>query len=73
MEESSMKVWENAEMRELNISETAYSCSGGNFDGGYIGDGILSGHLSDKDCGYGKPDNIFEAIIGNGTPENRLS
>lgn len=73
MEESNMKVWENAELRELNIAETAYSCSGRNFDGGYIGDGILSGHLSDKDSGYGKPDNVFDAIIGNGTPVDKLS
>ena len=40
-----MKTWENAEMVELNISETAHGWTGWFRDGGYIGDGVISGHL----------------------------
>ncbi len=39
-----MKTWENAEMVELNISETAHQWVGDSWDGGYIGDGQISGH-----------------------------
>lgn len=43
-----MKTWENAEVKELNINETAHNWCGNSWDGGYIGDGILSGHLEHK-------------------------
>lgn len=49
-----MKVWENAEVKELSIAETAYNWIGNSRDGGYIGDGILSGHLG---CNKGDKDN----------------
>ena len=39
-----MKAWQNAEMMELNISETAHQWFGNTGDGGYIGDGMISGH-----------------------------
>ena len=68
-----MKVWENAEVKELSINETAHNVLGTYFDGGYIGDGQISGHLSNSNAGFGKPGNIFEAIIGNGTPVDQLS
>ena len=44
-----MKTWENAEMVELNISETAHQWVGDSWDGGYIGDGQISGHAKWSD------------------------
>lgn len=46
-----MKQWINANMVELEINKTEYKWLGIRRDGGYIGDGILSGHLD-----WGKPD-----------------
>lgn len=39
-----MKKWNAPAMEELNINETAYWFWGKYNDGGYVGDGILSGH-----------------------------
>ena len=44
-----MKAWQNAEMMELNICETAHQWVGNSWDGGYIGDGQISGHAEWKD------------------------
>lgn len=41
-----MKKWNKAELVELNINETAHNWTGIYKDGGYIGDGEISGHLS---------------------------
>ena len=45
-----MKKWNAPSVEELNINETAHNLLGNSWDGGYIGDGVLSGHL-----GWGKP------------------
>jgi len=39
-----MKKWNAAEIEELNIEQTAHNWLGNTEDGGYIGDGIISGH-----------------------------
>ena len=41
-----MKTWNEPIVEELNINETAQNWTGIYRDGGYIGDGIISGHLS---------------------------
>lgn len=46
-----MKKWNAPAMEELNINETAHDWFGSYRDGGYIGDGEISGHLS-----WDKPD-----------------
>lgn len=46
MEELIMKTWKTPEITELNINETAHRWTGIYHDGGYIGDGVISGHLS---------------------------
>lgn len=40
-----MKKWNAPSVEELNINETAHNLLGNSWDGGYIGDGVLSGHL----------------------------
>lgn len=39
-----MKTWSNPEVVELDINKTAYHILGRQKDGGFIGDGNLSGH-----------------------------
>ena len=58
-----MKKWENPSVEELNINETAHDWFGNDFDGGYVGDGQISGHLTWK-----KP-----VDSGEQNPENQLS
>lgn len=41
-----MKKWNAPSVEELNINETAHNWTGIYRDGGYIGDGEISGHLS---------------------------
>lgn len=41
-----MKKWNTPVVEELSINETAHNWTGIHRDGGYIGDGIISGHLS---------------------------
>lgn len=41
-----MKKWIKPELTSLDLRETAYNWTGKYRDGGYIGDGILSGHLT---------------------------
>lgn len=41
-----MKTWSKPIVEELNINETAHNWTGIYRDGGYIGDGVISGHLS---------------------------
>lgn len=40
------KRWETPSITTLDVSNTAYNWVGIYRDGGYIGDGIVSGHLS---------------------------
>lgn len=47
-----MKKWNAPSVEELNINETAHKWLGNSWDGGYIGDGQVSGHLE-----YEKPGN----------------
>ncbi len=58
-----MKKWETPSVEELNINETAHKWTGIYRDGGYIGDGQISGHLS-----WEKPVDGDEQ-----NPENQLS
>lgn len=44
--------WENAELGELSFQNTNHRWTGIYRDGGYIGDGVISGHLS-----WDKPEN----------------
>lgn len=47
MEDNKMKkMWQTPEISELDINETAHNWTGIYRDGGYIGDGVISGHLS---------------------------
>lgn len=47
-----MKKWNTPEINELSIKETEHNWTGIYRDGGYIGDGEISGHLSwDKEEG----------------------
>lgn len=41
-----MKSWLKPEVEEIEIKETEYKWRGRYFDGGYVGDGIISGHHS---------------------------
>ena len=41
-----MKTWNKPEVEELSVKETAHNFIGRYSDGGYIGDGVISGHLS---------------------------
>lgn len=47
-----MKKWNAPSVEELKINETAHNWLGNSWDGGYIGDGQVSGHLE-----YKKPGN----------------
>ncbi len=52
-----MKIWSTPVLEELNITETAHGWTGFYRDGGYIGDGHFSGHLTwDKPEGHKKPE-----------------
>lgn len=51
------KTWEKAEMIGLSLQETAHNWTGIYKDGGYIGDGIISGHLSWEKPVGGNPTN----------------
>lgn len=52
-----MKKWNKPEINELSISETAHKWTGIYSDGGYIGDGVISGHLSWTKPEAKQPDN----------------
>lgn len=41
-----MKKWENPAVEELTLAATEHNWTGIYRDGGYIGDGEISGHLS---------------------------
>lgn len=41
-----MKKWENPAVEELTLAATEHNWLGKYRDGGYIGDGVISGHLS---------------------------
>lgn len=52
------KTWEMPSVEEVSISKTEHKWTGIYRDGGYIGDGIISGHLSwDKPDDSSQPDN----------------
>lgn len=66
-----MKNWERPVVEEVNINETAHNWIGIYRDGGYIGDGIISGHLS-----WDKPDDKPAETPSEGTttdPTDMLS
>lgn len=72
-----MKNWNTPEVAELDVKETAHKWTGIYKDGGYIGDGVISGHLS-----WDKPEGGNGGCGGNGgnggnggvsEPENKLS
>ena len=49
-----MKQWQEAKLQQLDIEETAHNWTGIYRDGGYIGDGEISGPLTwEKDTGNG--------------------
>lgn len=49
-----MKQWQEAKLQRLDIEETAHNWTGIYRDGGYIGGGEISGHLTwEKDNGNG--------------------
>ena len=48
-----MKTWSNPVLAELDIRSTEYKLFGNKRDGGYVGDGIISGHL-EWECGGGE-------------------
>ena len=61
-----MKKWNAPSVEELNINETAHNLFGNSWDGGYIGDGGLSGHLGGKEPGKQPGD-------GSQNPTDQLS
>ena len=61
-----MKKWYAPSVEELNINETAHNLFGNSWDGGYIGDGVLSGHLGWKEPGKQPGD-------GSQNPTDQLS
>lgn len=58
-----MMKWVKPSVEEININETAHNWTGMYKDGGYIGDGEISGHLT-----WDKPTDG-----DSDKPENRLS
>lgn len=60
-----MKKWENPSVEELTLAETEHKWTGIYRDGGYIGDGIISGHLS-----WSKPTPSKPEEGGNGPLTN---
>ena len=56
-----MKKWNAPSVEELNINETAHNWTGIYRDGGYIGDGEISGHLSWNNS-EGKPKDPVEQL-----------
>ena len=63
-----MKKWNAPEVNELNINETAHNWTGIYKDGGYVGDGVVSGHLS-----WDKPEDPSKPTEIPSEPENHLS
>lgn len=63
-----MKKWNAPAMEELNINETAQNWTGIYRDGGYIGDGVISGHLS-----WDKPEQTNPGQTNPDEPTNQLS
>ena len=61
-----MRKWNAPSVEELNINETAHNLFGNSWDGGYIGDGVLSGHLGWKEPGKQPGD-------GSQNPTDQLS
>lgn len=62
-----MKKFVEAEVVELNVNETAHNWLGIYRDGGYIGDGEISGHLqwSDPNAQPTDPTNLDNSEISN--------
>lgn len=63
-----MKNWNTPEVAELDVKETAHNWTGCYKDGGYVGDGVISGHLS-----WDKPETTPEPTPEPDKPENKLS
>ena len=63
-----MKKWNTPVVEELSINETAHNWTGIYRDGGYIGDGEISGHLS-----WTKPEDKPVDPVNPVDPEEKLS
>ena len=57
-----MAKWNRPEIEELGIEATEHNAIGVYRDGGYIGDGVISGHLSWEKPSQPKPDNEHEKL-----------
>ena len=71
-----MKTWATPVVEELSVKETAHNWFGIYRDGGYIGDGVISGHLSwTKPGNGGSNSGNGSGNGGNGgnDPTNQLS
>lgn len=60
-----MSKWNKPEIVELGIEKTEHNWTGIYGDGGYIGDGVISGHLS-----WDKPTEGGGSSNGNGSVDN---
>ena len=58
-----MKKWEAPVINELNLNETAYHCLGDDRDGGYVGDGKLTGHMDGIDFNKNGKCDICDASL----------
>ena len=70
-----MKKWNTPVVEELSINETAQNWTGIYRDGGYIGDGVISGHLSWDKPEDNKPVAPVAPVapVDPVDPENQLS
>lgn len=60
-----MKKWNAPVVAELEINKTEFKACGQYTDGGYIGDGILSGHLTnDASAATDTDPSIWDKIVG---------
>lgn len=65
-----MKSWITPETIELNITSTEHRILGNHLDGGYVGDGVISGHQTfNEDKCVGKVGNkVCTTCYPNGYP-----
>lgn len=60
-----MKKWNTPVVTELEINKTEENWTGKYTDGGHIGDGELSGHLTnDPSAATGEVDSFWDAFFG---------
>lgn len=70
-----MKTWATPVVEELSVKETAHNWTGIYRDGGYIGDGVISGHLqwTDPNSGTGTGNGTGNGNGNGNDPTNQLS